>query len=308
VGEVTFQSNFALMCERAEQLSYTAEPCKPCNGEGFRLMEVDELARWERRIRDEADPDRRSDLRTLLARESTCTVCHGVGSTPTRRNDWLLGIDSMWTTVRCSRCRATGVDLGRSAAARLILGDGCERCRRRNDDGQPADDGPGNGYTVPITVRSTGSSKGGKPPKREPGGDIDYAVTNWVDEDAMIERGRVGREIDAIRRRNPTVGNAMDDYYGVQGDKWGGHKWGRSFAVWHHTDAGKRLAEIGKERSFRGHGHLLHPLDLIASERDAHLRGETGNPNRPWLIERAARRAVELVREIEAAVRETECA
>lgn len=315
-------SNFGAMCERAalDANKHASIQCRPCGGNGFVVLTEDDLEGWKIRIADgmkrlSEEPDheqrkelhsRLDDIRQGLSQASVCEICKGSGYTTQKRADRAVAMDSMFTTVRCGRCRATGTDRNRGDALRLILGDKCGKCG-------------GEAYVVPVTAKEHGSSKSGKPPKKEPstGADDNYdgpsptngvAAASWVDEDALAERGRVSRVLDAIRRENPAVGQAIATYNGPDGDKWGQNKWGRLFALWQHTEAGKQLALDGAKRSKGGHGFLIAPLELIATERDAEFRALTPNPRRRALISQADRQARELHTSMTKAIRSSEAA
>lgn len=329
-SEASGGSNFSVMCERAALSvhKHASVKCRACEGQGFRVLTPDDLVAWRRRIaevakklEEEKDSERRDELierqdeiRKQMSKASTCTACDGSGYTTAKNIDRASAMDSMFTTVRCSSCQATGVDRRRSAVARLLLGDGCERCRPRDELGQPLDDGPGPGFIVPVSVKEKGSSKSGKPPKREPGGDDgaeptnDVVAASWVDEDKLAERGRVSRLLEAIRRDDPEVAEALAVFNGADGDKWGGHKWGRLFALWQCVPAGKQLAKDGAARSKGGHGWLIGSTDLIAGEREAEQRATEPNRHRRALIGQADREARALKARMDQKLRAVEAA
>src|SRR5690606_33134149 len=131
-------------------------------------------------------------------------------------------------TVRCGRCKGTAETLSPNDES-AERGDVCLDCL-------------GDGYLVPITVRPVGSSKHGKPPPRvSDGDDVDLPLPSCsqLDEDELVEYGRVSRVLGIIRRATPELAAALEVYYGPDGDRWGGHKWGRAFALWPLTSAGQ---------------------------------------------------------------------
>lgn len=283
-GRTASGSNYLTMCEVAVKVSHASVQCRACEGYGYRELSTDELTLRANKIARETDTNHLAQLREQLNRESTCRVCRGVGYITQKRADRAAAMDSMFTTVRCGRCKGCGETLYPNDASAEV-GDVCLACG-------------GECSFVPVTVKESGSSKKGKAPSREPSdGDDDdagVAVSSWLDEDAAVEQGRVGREFEALREQDPEVAAAIESYYGLDGDIWGKHKWGRIFSLWQHTAAGKRLAQESAERSHLGHGFLIKPLELIASERDAELRAAEKTSRRRALIARADSEARQL--------------
>lgn len=322
-SQPSISSNFGAMCEMLSRQvrKHGSVQCRVCDGLGARDLDESELAAREREIEEledritaEKDQGRRDDLfkeqrsmRERLVGDSTCRACRGTGYITEARADMAHAMDSMWTTVRCGRCKGCGETFpptDESADEQDI----CPRC----DNGKSGlGERKGEGYIVPVTVKETGSSKKGKAPKTESGGDDldvmpanDLATATWVDEDAMAEYGHVSREMASLRKRNPILAGAIESYYGPDGDKWGSHKWGRLFSIWHFTSAGKRLAQEGAGKTSEALVDRIHPLDLIASERDAEVRGDVGNYPRSKLIIQAEKQAREMLVAIEKAVGE----
>jgi hypothetical protein len=346
-GKQQGSSNFGAMCEvmaGSIQLGHSSVKCRACDGLGYRELSVEDLQRRARRVAEaqlelaDAEKIQDSDLRTrrrgeatenlkktraALSRESDCIVCKGVGYTDPTRSDRATAMHSLFTTVWCATCRGCGEPVGPmvklEANARTYRfyplnptddsaerQDRCERC-------------DGTAYLVPVTVRSTGSSKGGKAPSRSEAGGADEAsdgtvlregeaAPSWADEDDLAERGRVSRALEAIRRDKPDVAAALEAYYGPEGDKWGPHKWGRMFALWPLTQAGRKLAELGASRSKGGHGWLIAPIDLISNERDTDSRSDVRDPGRRALIGQADKQARELHARMQRAINGTEAA
>jgi hypothetical protein len=296
-------SNHFGMCEMAVKISHASVPCRLCDGMGFKALDPKELAARYKRIARETDPNKLQELRDSLSLESTCVVCQGSGATTQRRADVAHAMHPMFTTVRCGKCRGCGETFPPNDVT-AERQDVCLACS-------------GVTYIIPVTVKEKGSSKHGKPPKREPAdGDDDspVALSNWIDEDALVERGRVSRELEAIRRAEPLIGLAIGSYFGPEGDKWGDHKWGRAFALWQHTQAGTQLATESAKRSKGGHGHLMQATDLISTERDAEARAGANLDRDPWrdrrraLIALADTQARELHQRMQRTIRQTEAA
>lgn len=298
-------SNYFGMCEMAVRVSHASVTCRLCSGLGFKALDADEMRAVYKRIARETDPDKLWELRNSLSYESSCVVCHGSGVTTQRRADIATAMHPMFTTVRCGKCKGCGETFPPNDVT-AERQDVCLACG-------------GSAYVVPVTVKEKGSSKTGKPPKREPSSaddpdDAPVALSNWVDEDALVERGRVSRELEAIRRADPVIGLAINSYFGPDGDRWADNKWGRAFALWQHTDAGEALARESAERSNRGHGHLMRAIDLIATERDAEARAGANTIRDPWrdrrraLIALADKQARELHARMQRTIRQTEAA
>lgn len=341
-------SNYDAMCEALSQqrirTNHASVRCRACQGQGYYELTVDELQRRNRKlgeledlialaeveikdayVRNERLKDHRERLRKLrqeLSRDSDCKACRGVGWMQPTRADLAVAMHSMWTTVVCTSCRGCGEPIGDWKEVRANAkvyrfsalcptdetaerGDTCERCA-------------GIQYLTPVTVKETGSSKGGRPPEyhRPADADDDSAgavldgdlAPTFFDEDALVERGRVSRILEGIRRDKPEIAEALVQFYGPEGDKWGHHKWGRVFALWPLTQAGKKLAEFGANRSKDGHGWLMAPIDLIMNERDGEIRAERPMPARRALIAQADRQARELELKMREALSDTEAA
>ncbi len=278
-------SNFGSMCEAASRRTHASVQCRPCEGMGFRVLSERDLAYWRVQLAKTNDTHKQDQIRATITRESTCPVCEGSGYTTPSRADRAMAMDTMFTTVRCGRCRGCGETLNPNDATAEVE-DVCVECL-------------GKGHVIPITVREVGSSKGGRPPKRETGKDDEdddvldgvqvegVATAQWVNEDALVELGRISRVMEQLRRDDPELVADLETYNGPEGDKWGAHKWGRLFALWPRTPAGRALAKINADRSKWAHKLKIKPIDLIANERDAKERGQTADPRVRALINQA---------------------
>lgn len=300
-------SNFHDMCAQAVLTSEESIQCRACQGLGFKTkMDPDEMQRRYRQISRETNPDYLAELRAQLHRETVCGACKGRGCTTQKRADRAAAMDSMWTTVRCGTCKGCGETMPPTDAG-AEREDRCLNCW-------------GDTWIVPVTAKETqrganNGTGGGESATDDPG---DTYVANsphkMADEDAIVRRGSVGRTLDGIRKREPVVGAGIAHYFGIDGDRWGAHKWGRVFALWQDTQAGVQLAKEGAARSKAGHGFLMKPLDLIASERDAEFRDPPSASKDPWrdrrraMIALAERQARELLTRIEVAIAEAEAA
>jgi hypothetical protein len=295
LSEPGSSSNYLTMCEVSLSVTHTSVRCRACEGLGFRDLSKDELALRMQRIAREDDAQKRAELRDQLGHETTCRACRGSGYTTQKRADIAHAMDSMFTTVRCGRCKGCGEAMPPTDAG-AERGDVCLKC-------------VGETCLVPVTVKPKGSSKSGKAPRREAEDDeLEAMPSRSVDEEALVERGLVARQLDALRHSDPLAAAAVESYFGLEGDRWGQHKWGRLFALWQHTSAGKQLSKESAERSRAGHGYLLAPLDLIAAERDAELRASVRSARRRALLARADVDARHLLRRMQAAIASLEAA
>jgi hypothetical protein len=280
-------SNYGGMCERVASMAIIGYPCGRCDGMGFRELEPEELARWRVRILSAKRPGDRDELRAMLSLESTCRICDGTGFITGRIAT--VKIDSMWTTVWCGKCRGSGETWPPSDRTAEIE-DVCQRCG-------------GAMYVVPITVRSVGSTRSGRLPRHavdlsSDGLEIDTGqreeLSEWVDETSLLEFGRASAALEELRRTDEATAAAVEAYCGPEGDRWGKHAWGRLFALWPLTTSGLRLLELGLSRSREDVRHLLDPLQVLASEREAEARATQPDQRRRHYIRKSDHEAREL--------------
>jgi hypothetical protein len=297
-------SNYDAMAELTLSLSHTSVRCRACAGSGVRELSREDLESRGRQLAREKTDIGREHLRRRLSYDTVCRACRGIGWTTQKRADRAAAMDSFYTTVHCSKCRATGETLEPNDESAEI-GDVCTAC----GDVRGALDSVANGFFVPVTVKPIhGPQHGGGGSATDDDENPEPSYAAGPDEDAMAERARVGRELDAVRRSDPAVGAAIDSYFGTDGAKWGSHKWGRVFALWQHTKAGRQIAQESAEKSRRGHGFLIAPLDLIAAERDAEFRAEECSTHRRALLRAADTQARELLRRVQAVMGDSEAA
>jgi hypothetical protein len=278
-------TNYGSMCEVMLDRRYTSARCGRCDGMGCREVPPDELDRREKQIgaaSDVIDPgchsSARDQIRAKLAKDSLCPACKGTGMIESLldNREW----DTTWTTIRCRPCKGSGRSLRRSTTASvsnsdvlslLGLDDVCTACR-------------GDGYVVPVTVKETGCSKKGKPPPKSavdlndtdawsggstaiPSSPTEYMATS-VNEERVRELGAMSNLLVRIKRTDARSATVLEAFYGPAGDKFGQHRWGRSFAVWPLTHSGGRLAAELADRSKLGSGHLISALDRLETERE----------------------------------------
>lgn len=302
-------SNYGTMCEVAANLACSSVRCGRCDGFGFLGVDRETLEMRGRQMADEHNADKREALRIKWNKDSTCPSCRGTGCLNGTMVPSLM--DTTFTTVACPGCSATGKlqltrrghHVKRLAALIGVDLDTCARCH-------------GAGYLIPVTVKETGSSAHGK----HPPGSVDVnddtsiapvrvdsldpgSVGDWADDEALIELAQMSRLIGRLRESDPTSAVVLDLYYGIDGDRYGAHKWGRLFAVWPLTHAGKQIvAETGRASSVR-----LRPIERLANERnrselltvpDLRLRSLLGRADREarGLLDRAHRALREAAR------------
>lgn len=280
-------SNYGGMCERMANMSVVGYPCWKCDGMGFVEIEPEELAQWRLQIAQAKRPEDVDEQRRKLSRACECKACAGTGFIEGRLQR--VTADSMYTTIRCGKCRGCGETFPPSDAT-AEFEDVCPRCA-------------GASYLVPITVRSTGSSKSGRQPRHAVDSDANSSdsggggeVSEWVDESSLLEFGRASSVLEDLRKADPAAVAAIEAYGGPAGDKWGKHRWGRLFALWPLTRPGKHLLALGLDRSNPDVRHLLDPLQVLATEREQSEREHDSweNADRRRFVGQADRAAREL--------------
>jgi hypothetical protein len=342
-GEDETPSIFGTMCDRVALLTHRSVRCRLCRDTpGVKELTADELSDRANRLREanlriaqaeearKADPfDKRARdqleiaeaakrrLLEQLGEETTCKPCHGTGyTTPTRSHRSGKARPDMLVTRRCSKCWGSGEPVGPAVAVQSARGDRrvhyftaglaptdataerldhCDRCG-------------GDGYTIPITAKETGSSKGasqlagsGSSTKTDAGGPA-YADTEIVpalDESFDDE----AEAVEALAQDNPRLALAAALLRSPEAERWAAHRWGRTFVLWALVDAGKVLAEEAAERSRLGSGHLVPVLDRLAAEREAEAKATRPDYRRRSLIAEAHRQARELHAQTQAALR-----
>lgn len=290
-------SSYDAMCDVVSHTGHVSKRCGACKGKGYRDVAGPVLEQWKAKIASETSPARRDSLRRDLSDLSTCHVCSGSGETHheiSRQRTLCDGcdgagckrcghsgevslgpIDSTWTTTRCPKCRGGGEFLDEDAQ------DVCPLCR-------------GKTYVIACTVREKGSSKKGRlPPGMLPADDVIPASaagaigpespSEWTEEE-LAEFAAMARVRDRIRARSGEAADALETYFGAEGDRWGKHHWGRAFALWPHTDAGRALVADARRSSKLGSAYLLRPIDVLAAERIAEGEATVSNLRRRALI------------------------
>lgn len=289
-GPGTDASNFGEMCERLSTTGYDTTRCSDCRGIGCRRC--NDVGFIHTKLRQ-------SRVQCARCAGAGCVACMQKG------HRWRQAPDSMFNTVRCSRCKGCG------EVPNEEVEDACPSCG-------------GEMSHVPVTVRETGCSKKGKPPKREPVKESDSTpavdrlrprhveqfradtgdgpedtreappeafIYSAEHEEQTRAYGEMSRLMLHIRESDPLAAAALEAYYGEDGDRWAPTRWGRVFALWQFTTAGKQIAIDGQRRSANGHGFELRALDQIASERNAEDCAQTPSIHRRALVGEADKAA-----------------
>jgi hypothetical protein len=287
-------SNYLEMCWATLAVSHTSVECRACDGKGFRELGLEELRKWAALIAEQKTPEHREDVRKGLSYASTCQVCRGGGFTTARRADRASAMDSMWTTVRCGRCRGCG-EATPPTDTSAERGDVCLNCG-------------GKTYIVPVTVRcrkQQGVASGGsatdsyESPLFLPTAAPEPASEHDYDDDRLS----VAHELERLRATDPQLAAAVASYHGPESEPWVQHRWGRGFVLWQHTAPAQQLAEDVAERSPARAGYLVAVTKRLAEARLAVERPAAGRPpahHQLWrvLVARADREARELQRRV----------
>lgn len=277
-------SNFIALCEVSSAENVKSVKCRACRGLGFRDGDPHKIAQWQSQLaKPKISMMRADELREKLRAESECKICVGTGyRTKTAGRE---PPDSIATTVRCGRCRGSGEVMNED------LQDVCPRCQ-------------GDMCVVPQTVRSKGSTKKGKMPK---GATVTNDDAVWLPPEtaqALPELHETAAVVAKVRRESAELADAMRLWHGPDGDKWAPTKWGRVFALWCETQAGKLLLAEAGPWVRRG----KTPTDALAAERDAEMRSNTPNLRRRALIGQADKQARRLAHRMREAIENAEAA
>lgn len=258
---------YLAMCSGTLAISHTSVRCRACEGHGFRELSVEDMQARADGIAAATDTKARDQLRKDLSAETTCQVCLGIGYTTQRRADRATAMDSMFTTVRCGRCRGCG-EVTTPTDTSAERQDACLGCG-------------GAGYFVPVTVKDRGSTKHGRAPALENAEAGDYPPSHTVsashatqDDVEAPQNRHTAESLERLGAADPRLAAALASYYGPDGDQWVDHRWGRAFAVWQHTDSAKSLAAHLAETSHRGAGFLQDVTTLLKGARAAQECGE----------------------------------
>ena len=292
-------SNFMAMCEVAADQATKSAKCRACKGLGFAKGDPFKIAMWQAELgKSGVSPERRDALRAKLHQESQCRPCRGTGyrTTSAKREPF----DPTWTTARCERCKGCGEVMNEDTE------DVCPRCL-------------GDMCVVPATVKRTGSSKKGRlPPGATAMTDSDGNLTPggvWTSEqsDLLAERDVYEEQLDELIRTraivkavDPAILDAVKAWEGPDGMKWAPTKWGRAFALWPLTDAGKRVFREAAENSRQKSGFLRRPIDVIAEVRESESRADVPSIRYASLFRQAHWQALDLANGMRSHLESTE--
>jgi hypothetical protein len=281
------------MCSEIEAGGYGSEKCSACGGMGFRALEEKELREHAEKIRCSENPMKQRDLRQRLSKKSECPRCYGTGYVPEKAR--VTEPDSVWTTIRCNKCRGHS----RVPYPRRYTWLTLDVVHRLMDWAEIDECGEcgANGYLVPITVRDTGSSRKGRMPRGATDTTDDSTVASVATE-AFDPADWIGVNPESFERledADPVSAAVLGAYHGPDGDRFALHRWGRAFAVWPMTRAGKMLYESEAASSAARSGYLVREIDLLTNARNDEETARLPNHRRRALITAADRQARSLV-------------
>jgi len=224
-------------------------------------------------------------LRYQCNRESVCNTCEGSGKLPGSGDEGAEVLhDSVWTTVPCPYCSGRNCGRDGSVATGTSTGEIWDRDDAAADryDVCPkciGEDGQGRGYIVPITARPKTSSPDFTGDYVTAIDDIPHQRRCWSEQaETVAEADEAERFLDSTREGEPLLAAAVAVLNGPRGDEWAGHLWGRRFALWPLTEAGKRLDAEATERHHGGDEYTRSVATLTAL-RVAEVQVERGNPH-----------------------------
>lgn len=314
-------SNWEASCEAAFRERQFSRPCPACDGTGAKELTKSQARYYARKL-ERVGEEERENLRRDLRHDSTCQICQGTGfrPPPERRANvqrtWCedcSGTGSRRDGGTCRRCRGLGsICLGVPRAgyfgARCVTAH-CPRCRGSGE--VPDEDVEdvcqlcrGEGFTVPITARPTGSSRHGFGPDvgAAPADPSSSAGKVLDPEEIGGDEGIVGA-FERLSWQAPDLAAALRDYRGPIGNRWGhGHPWGRAFSLWPHTASGRQLIQGAAERLQAV--LVARPVDLLALIRDEEELAKVPDIRRRALISRADREARQLLERARTALAE----
>jgi hypothetical protein len=315
-------SNYMAMVEHMEAGGDVSKRCWKCRGDGFvvpnkreqdrneaklkELATAQERSRWERAtlLKDKVSESHETvvsltreidglsirirDLRYKIQLSAVCPECDGIGCLESHRGrrpvEWFVG-------TQCYHCRASGEKRNEDRQ------DICPVC---SEDGERSESSPwlGPGFTVPITARPTGGHAGGY--RWSGGSSTDSAevvpLANYDQEESAVQFGKALRLVSSLKAQDAAIGAAVEAYCGPDGQKWAGHRYGRMFALWPLTTAGRMLID-GASWEFK-----IPPCERIAVERTNEAKQADPTGRRRALIRRADEQARVLRGAVEAKI------
>lgn len=221
------RSTFSAIVERIRLDGFGSAPCARCDGAGIldkggfamatrctRCTGKGELGEPKRECPDCRGSGQLEPYEVRAEFGGWCDSCRGSGCTPVERR--------AQRRKSCTKC-----DGKRRAPAfnhRPGIHDiACDRCI-------------GSGHE-PLTAAPL--------PKATSEGGV-------VAKDSALERFAItSRRVASVEIISPDLSSALEDYYGDVGSRWGREDFGRIFALYAHTPAGKRLARWGSAEGTR---------------------------------------------------------
>lgn len=325
-------SNYMAMVEHMEEAGDVSKRCWKCKGDGFivpdkrehdrneakikELTTAQDRIRWERAqlLNDKVSESHETvmsltrecdelsgkihSLRFKIQSSTVCPECDGIGCLESHRGrhpvEWFV-------STQCYHCRGSGSFPEKNLEFRNPgqLQDLCEIC---GAEGPWSEDEPwrGQGFTVPITARPTGGHAGGY--RWSGGSATDSAevvpLATHDQEQSAVEFGKALRLVSAIKADDAALGAAVEAYCGPDGQKWAGHGYGRVFALWPLTRAGRALIEQAKWE------FKLPVCERIAVERTNEAKSQDPTGKRRALIRQADEQARMMRRAVEAKLSE----
>jgi len=234
------KSTFGPIVEKIAMDGFSSTTCVKCDGAGI-------LDNGGVRLEDKCTSCRGSGLHPRKDGESQkwCLTCDGKGRVPPYEEDVEHG---GW----CPLCRGTGSGSVERRAQRRPR---CRLCRP-----EPfvtfTDDATGETIKAPLATAwvprhccpnclGTGDEPiGAKPIQKDAeGGGV-------LGDDAALTRFAItSRRADAVKAISPSLHAALEAFYGDVGHRWASSPFGRMFALFHLTPAGKTLARMGLPQS-----------------------------------------------------------
>jgi hypothetical protein len=305
----TLGSNYGAMCRTTAfgQFDLRRE-CRVCRGLGYKILSEERVTFYEKKIANESRDEEREHLRGKLANESFCGPCRGVGYISQRPKSQSKRMDSVYTTVLCTKCRGSdrrnerkaedgskmypklmhkhwGTSCGETfppTDATAELQDKCPGCR-------------GTMMVVPITARPALRTN-----DSENQGEDDEGPAGYFESAAASDPDVIARVVERISERDEEAELGLRLLSGVHGEIWAQHEWGRGFALWPLDESGQLLAEESRGESSET-DRFARDLQLIEFERKAHLAGDVRDRRQMLLSQadtaarRRERRVVEAV-------------
>jgi hypothetical protein len=223
------KSTFGPIVQKIQMDGFASTMCAKCEGTGI-------LEKGGVRLEDRCRGCEGSGKQPRKTGEPQhwCSICEGLGKEPPYEVETKHG----W----CTSCRGTGAG---SVERRAMRRSRCSWCRP-----EPAvvvEGGVTSRYEL-ITARPPTHAcpncigTGDEPLTAKRLQKDDEAGGVIGDDSALTSFAITSRRMDAIKQRSPALFAAGEAFYGDTGARWALTDFGRIFALYHLTNAGKRLA------------------------------------------------------------------